>query len=73
MGGPVLRPLVRVGFPVRDLPSGPRLMGDWLEATCTGCGLLGTGEKSRRPRLIDRAARHARDVHDDDVDREGWT
>lgn len=61
------RPLVRVG------PVG--VLGDWEQATCSRCGLLGTGSSSpiARTRLGNLAWNHARHAHDDDVDREGWT
>jgi hypothetical protein len=62
------RPLVRVGR--------YGVLGDWSQATCSRCGLLGDAwaftPKSRN-RLAAVAYRHAGSVHDGDVDREGWT
>jgi hypothetical protein len=68
------RPLVRVG------PYG--VIGDWVQATCSRCGLLNEAfvhgvdnalAQSSGDRLRSVAYRHARDVHNNDVDREGWT
>ena len=61
------RPLVRVGS--------HGVLGDWERATCSRCGLLGEAKSltaESRHRLASLAYRHARDIHDDDVDREDW-
>ncbi len=64
------RPLVRVG------PVGP--LGDWVQASCSVCDVLdqavsAVASAKDRHRLTSIAYRHSQNVHDGDVDREGWT
>lgn len=67
------RPLVRVG--VAHI-AGIALPDD-LELTCSECPEFGVDYehkgRSTRNRLARQAHRHAEEVHDGDVDREGWT
>lgn len=44
---------------------------DCLVLTCSACGDL-TDPGVPRRFLQEKASRHAQDVHDGDVDREGW-
>lgn len=65
------RPLVRVGAPVVSAPTLGRPL-----VTCTACGEV---SQERDPTDVGWAMlgylahRHAVNVHDGDVDREGWT
>lgn len=68
------RPLVRVGWPdifPESTYAGMTEGEDPIATDCSECGEIIDWQRFRRI-AMDAAARHARDVHDDDVDREGW-
>lgn len=72
------RPLVRVAHPeVPDYTDPGHLveMPDLLYVHCSVCDVVADYDDAREPvraRLQQLAAAHAREVHDGDVDAEGW-
>lgn len=73
------RPLVAVKHPTIPGPTeygesvGAEEVPEALVLTCSGCGDLTDWESiAARQDLQRRAARHAAEVHDGDVDAEGW-
>lgn len=70
-----VRPLVRVGAPIlEDLEFGEDVkIDEALVLACSDCGdLTDWKDKGSRHLLQLAAYQHARDVHEGDVDREGW-
>lgn len=69
------RPVVAVCNPTVDDDTGaPVEVREALVVTCSSCGDLTDWESLGARRALQvQARRHAHDVHDDDVQAEGWT